>query len=190
MRRDCRARAADVPRPQAPRHPQYRRQSDRGARAPRAGDPYRPRRWRPGDARRRQGRRARRHQGRRGHRPDQPRSGDLADDGIDGSPADQVARLAELAREAGLDGIVCSGAEVAAARAALAGRLLRGSGRSPGRAPTPPTRSASSRRARRSTTARRCWSSAARSPAPPTRRARSRDIAATYPMPAEARILR
>ena len=43
---------------------------------------------------------------------------DLASTGVEGSPASQVDRLASLAREAGLDGIVCSGAEVAAARAA------------------------------------------------------------------------
>ncbi len=42
---------------------------------------------------------------------------DLAASGIQGSPADQVRRLAELARESGLDGIVCSGSEVATARA-------------------------------------------------------------------------
>ena len=42
--------------------------------------------------------------------------GDLADLGIARSPADQVARLAWMARDAGIDGIVCSGAEVAAAR--------------------------------------------------------------------------
>jgi orotidine-5'-phosphate decarboxylase len=42
---------------------------------------------------------------------------DLESTGIRGSPAEQVERLAELAREAGLDGIVCSGAEVAAANA-------------------------------------------------------------------------
>ena len=43
---------------------------------------------------------------------------DLQATGISGSPADQVKRLMDLAREAGIDGIVCSGAEVAAARAA------------------------------------------------------------------------
>ena len=42
---------------------------------------------------------------------------DLAATGIGGTPHDQVVRLADLCREAGLDGIVCSGAEVAAARA-------------------------------------------------------------------------
>ncbi|MBB3692415.1 orotidine-5'-phosphate decarboxylase [Sphingomonas sp. BK580] len=43
---------------------------------------------------------------------------DLADTGVAGSAHDHVLRLAELARAAGLDGIVCSGAEVRAARAA------------------------------------------------------------------------
>lgn len=42
---------------------------------------------------------------------------DLAAAGISGSPAEQVARLAGLARDSGVDGIVCSGAEVADARA-------------------------------------------------------------------------
>ena len=37
---------------------------------------------------------------------------DLARTGISGSPHDQVLRLADLAQEAGLDGIVCSGHEV------------------------------------------------------------------------------
>ncbi len=42
---------------------------------------------------------------------------DLAAGGIAGSPSDQVRRLTDLAHEAGIDGIVCSGEEVAAARA-------------------------------------------------------------------------
>jgi orotidine-5'-phosphate decarboxylase len=41
---------------------------------------------------------------------------DLAAAGIAGSPTDQVERLTLLARDSGIDGIVCSGAEVAAAR--------------------------------------------------------------------------
>lgn len=43
---------------------------------------------------------------------------DMADIGVTGDPADQVRRLADLAREAGLDGIVCSGQEVKAAHKA------------------------------------------------------------------------
>jgi orotidine-5'-phosphate decarboxylase len=42
-------------------------------------------------------------------------STDLAEAGVSASPAEQVARLADLARSAGCDGIVCSGEEVAAA---------------------------------------------------------------------------
>ena len=42
--------------------------------------------------------------------------GDLRSTGVSGEPGEQVERLAILARDAGLDGIVCSGAEVAAAR--------------------------------------------------------------------------
>ena len=41
---------------------------------------------------------------------------DLRSIGVGGDPAEQVRRLARLARESGLDGIVCSGAEVGAAR--------------------------------------------------------------------------
>jgi orotidine-5'-phosphate decarboxylase len=40
--------------------------------------------------------------------------GDMAAVGMSGTPYDQVMRLAELAERAGLDGIVCSGHEVAA----------------------------------------------------------------------------
>lgn len=43
---------------------------------------------------------------------------DLADTGIGSAPGEQVLRLAALARESGVDGIVCSGAEVAEARSA------------------------------------------------------------------------
>jgi orotidine-5'-phosphate decarboxylase len=43
---------------------------------------------------------------------------DLAAAGVAGSPSDQVRRLAGLARNSGIDGIVCSGAEVGAAREA------------------------------------------------------------------------
>ena len=42
-------------------------------------------------------------------------SGDLGSIGVGGDPAAQVERLTALAREAGVDGIVCSGAEVGAA---------------------------------------------------------------------------
>lgn len=45
-------------------------------------------------------------------------AGDLADIGIERSPGDQVSRLAWMARDSGVDGIVCSGAEVAEAKAA------------------------------------------------------------------------
>ncbi|NUS99652.1 MAG: orotidine-5'-phosphate decarboxylase [Sphingomonas sp.] len=43
---------------------------------------------------------------------------DLRSIGVASEPEEQVRRLAELARSAGLDGIVCSGAEVTAAKAA------------------------------------------------------------------------
>jgi orotidine-5'-phosphate decarboxylase len=42
---------------------------------------------------------------------------DLEAAGVSGAPSDQVTRLARLAQSAGLDGIVCSGAEVRAVRA-------------------------------------------------------------------------
>lgn len=45
-------------------------------------------------------------------------SSDLSSIGVAANPAEQVERLAALARSARLDGIVCSGAEVAAASAA------------------------------------------------------------------------
>jgi orotidine-5'-phosphate decarboxylase len=49
---------------------------------------------------------------------------DLASIGVRASPERQVERLAELAREAGIDGIVCSGEEVKAARAVWPGAFL------------------------------------------------------------------
>ncbi|SFR82043.1 orotidine-5'-phosphate decarboxylase [Sphingomonas jatrophae] len=49
---------------------------------------------------------------------------DLAAIGVNGDPQAQVARLVALAREAGLDGIVCSGNEVAAAKRAWPGGLF------------------------------------------------------------------
>jgi len=42
---------------------------------------------------------------------------DLSATGVQGSPTAQVERLARIARESEIDGIVCSGAEVSAARA-------------------------------------------------------------------------
>ena len=44
--------------------------------------------------------------------------GDLQSIGVSSEPREQVERLAQLARSAGLDGIVCSGTEVARAKAA------------------------------------------------------------------------
>lgn len=41
---------------------------------------------------------------------------DLNNIGVNGSPHDQVERLTRLAQESGLDGVVCSGNEVAAAK--------------------------------------------------------------------------
>lgn len=50
-------------------------------------------------------------------------NGDLNDIGVNGAAEEQVTRLAELARDAGLDGIVCSGEEVAtSARSVLSRR--------------------------------------------------------------------
>ena len=43
---------------------------------------------------------------------------DLSTIGVETSPSDQVTRLALLAQESGVDGVVCSGAEVAAAKKA------------------------------------------------------------------------
>src|SRR3954452_2070463 len=48
-------------------------------------------------------------------------AGDLADLGIERSPGDQVTRLAWMARDSGLDGIVCSGEEIVEAKSAWPG---------------------------------------------------------------------
>src|SRR5687767_13702304 len=44
---------------------------------------------------------------------------DLGDIGVHAAPSEQAARLAELARDAGIRGLVCSAAEVGALRARL-----------------------------------------------------------------------
>jgi len=44
---------------------------------------------------------------------------DLADIGVSANTVDQVVRLARLAKESGLDGVVCSGEEIEPLRAAL-----------------------------------------------------------------------
>ncbi len=49
---------------------------------------------------------------------------DLVETGVPGGAAAQVERLADLARDAGLDGIVCSGEEVATARRHWPGGFL------------------------------------------------------------------
>jgi orotidine-5'-phosphate decarboxylase len=46
---------------------------------------------------------------------------DLAATGVQRSPEEQVARLVDLARDSGIDGIVCSGAEVYKAKSAWPG---------------------------------------------------------------------
>lgn len=49
---------------------------------------------------------------------------DLSATGVTGGVAEQVSRLADVARAAGIDGLVCSGHEVAAVRAAWDDALL------------------------------------------------------------------
>ena len=60
--------------------------------------------------------------------------GDLDSIGVDGSSHAQVARLTGLARAAGLDGVVCSGSEVAAAKKAWPDGFFVVPGVRPGRA--------------------------------------------------------
>ena len=50
---------------------------------------------------------------------------DLREVGIDASPLVEAMRLAELAAECGLDGVVCSAHEAAAIRDRLGSRFLR-----------------------------------------------------------------
>ena len=50
-------------------------------------------------------------------------AGALAETGVAGGPVQQVLRLAHMADAAGIDGLVCSAAEVAPIRAALGDRL-------------------------------------------------------------------
>ncbi len=57
---------------------------------------------------------------------------DLAATGVAGDPHAQVERLSALAREAGLDGVVCSGREVRAARRAWPGGFFVVPGVRPG----------------------------------------------------------
>ena len=57
---------------------------------------------------------------------------DLVSTGVAGGAPDQVLRLAELARTAGLDGVVCSGREVAAVHAAWKDGFLVVPGLRPG----------------------------------------------------------
>ncbi len=105
---------------------------------------------------------------------------DLKRTGVNGGAHDQVMRLAELAEKAGLDGIVCSGQEVAAVHKQWKDGLLRGPRPAPAGRQQGATRSASSPRARRATTGRAYWWSAARSAArtdPRRRRAGDRSDA-------------
>ena len=58
---------------------------------------------------------------------------DLERTGVAGSAPEQVLRMATLAQDAGLDGVVCSGREVAAVRAQWKDGFLVGAGLAPWR---------------------------------------------------------
>ena len=150
MQRSGELGLADLPRPEASRHPQHRRQGGPGAarRSSPPSSPFMPpaggRCWRPPRPPPPPG-----HEGRRCDRADQPRPATISRSiGVRGDAgASRSSGWRELARAAGLDGIVCSGAEVGGRARSLARRLFRRSRGSPGRRRSSPTRSAWSPRA-------------------------------------------
>ena len=104
---------------------------------------------------------------------------DLERTGITGNPHDQALRLAELAHASGLDGIVCSGHEVAAVHEQWKDGFLVVPGLRPAGTASWPTRNAPSPPARRATRGPRCWSSGGRSAARRTRSSAAKAIEAT-----------
>ena len=80
----------------------------------------------------------------------------LAETGVPAAPMEQALRLARLAAECGIDGMVCSPAEAAALHSALPKALLVTPGIRPAGA-MQATRSASRRRSSRSPPAPACW---------------------------------
>ena len=118
--RDRRRWPADLPRPQAARHPQHggRRRARRAAAG--AGHADAARRRRPGHAGGGGGRRGRRSDAAvaaRDHRAHQPGRHRSRRHRHPGAPrCDQVLRMAELCAAAGLDGVVCSPHEISGLR--------------------------------------------------------------------------